>query len=188
MNRCFIIGGGPSINDVNFDLIKHEFCIGINEAFRLGTFINTWFFADSDIFREHRQDIEKWPNRIVSCAGAAKRHKKIEYLERCREHVLCFEPKKIGFPSRGANSGASAINLAVREGFEEIILLGYDMKLDGEKSNYHDYYKKQTQQQTYDKFKEVFEAIAKEIKATVINANPDSALECFPKCELKDLL
>jgi len=188
MHRCFIIGGGPSINNVNFELIKHEYIYGLNEAFRFGTFVNTWFFSDSDIFKNHREDIKKWPNRIVSCAGATKRHKKIEYLERCRKHALCFEPGKIGFPSRGANSGASAINLAVREGFDEIILLGYDMKLDGEKSNYHDYYKKSTKQQTYDKFMEVLETISKEIKATVINANPDSALACFPKCKLKELL
>jgi hypothetical protein len=33
-----------------------------------------------------------------------------------------------------------------------------------------------------------FEAIAKETDKNIINANPNSALTCFPKIELKDIL
>jgi hypothetical protein len=188
VKRCFIIGGGPSINDIDFAPIKSEFVIGINEAFRFGTWIDIWFFADSDIYKNHREEIVKWPNRIVSCAGAAKNKKKIEWYERCRQHTICFEPNKLAFPGRGANSGATAINLAIREGFEEIILLGYDMQQVDGKCNYHDYYKKGTRPDLYERFTEVFKKIAKETTVKIINANPDSALNCFPKCELKELL
>lgn len=186
--KCFIIGGGPSISDVNFDLIKHEYIYGINEAFRLGTFIDTWFFSDGDIFKNHRQAIEKWPNSIVSCAGIAKNHKKIEHYARCRQHTICFEPRKLAFPSRGANSGATAINLAIREGFETIILLGYDMQQVNGKNNYHDYYTKAPRPDIYERFLEVFVKIASEATVEIINATPNSALHCFPKVSLEDLI
>jgi hypothetical protein len=186
--RCFIIGGGPSINNINFDLIKHEFVIGINEAFRLGNWINIWYFSDSNIFKTHRKEIDIWPNRIVSCAGIAKNHKKIEHYERCRQHTICFEPGKLAFPSRGANSGATAINLAIREGFETIILIGYDMQQINGKNNYHDYYKKIPRPDVYDRFSDVFVKIASEATVEIINANPNSALQCFPKMKLEDLL
>lgn len=188
MRRCFIIGGGPSINNVNFDLIKDEFCIGLNQAYKLGTWIDVWLFVDSDIFRNNRNAINKWPNRIVSCAKVAKPHKKVEYFDRCRQHVLCDCPKKLSFPSSGANAGATAINFAVREGFEEIILLGYDMKMVDGQANYHNDYKKQAMPEAYVKFIKVFEEMSRVLKVRVINANPDSALSCFPKRTLESIL
>jgi hypothetical protein len=187
--RCFILGGGPSLKDADLSLIKNEYIIGINEAFRLGTFINTWLFCDSSFYKNHREDIQKWPNSIVSCAGAAKNNKKVEYYQRCKKHIICFEPGKLAFPNGMANSGATAINLAIREGFNTIILLGFDMQFVNGKANYHDYYKKKnSRQDIYNRFMLHFEAIAKETDKTIINATPNSALNCFPKIELEDLL
>ncbi len=186
--RCFIIGGGPSINDMDLTPIKKEFVIGVNEAFRLGKWIDLWFFADSDIFKNHRQDIEKWPNRIVSCSGAAKNNKKIEYYHRCKQHKICFEHDKLAFPNGMANSGATAINLAIREGFDTIILLGFDMKTANGKHHYHNYYKKTPRHDAYDRFMLHLECIAEETDKTILNATPDSALKCFPKVNLQDIL
>lgn len=188
MNRCFIIGGGPSIARMDLSPIKQEFVIATNEAFRLGKWISLWFFSDSDIFKNHRQDIEKWPNRIVSCSGAAKNNKKIEYYQRCKQHMICFEPSKLAFPSGMANSGATAINLAIREGFDTIVLLGFDMKAVDGRHHYHDYYKKSPREDAYSRFMLHFEAIAEETDKTILNATPDSALNCFPKIVLKDIL
>ena len=188
MNRCFILGGGPSLKDVDLPLIKNEYVYGINESYRLGPFVNTWFFADGDIFKNHREDIEKWHGRIVSCSKATKHHKKIEYYQRCKKHMICFEHGKLAFPSDMANSGATAINLAIREGFDNIVLLGFDMKTVKGKHHYHNYYKKQPRDDAYSRFMLHFEAIAKETDVTILNANPDSALNCFPKVELKDIL
>jgi hypothetical protein len=188
MKRCFIIGGGPSINDMDLTPIKKEFVIGVNEAFRLGTWIDIWFFGDSDIYKNHKDEIQKWPNRVVSCAGAAKNKNKIEYYFRCKEHKLCFEPNKLAFPNGMANSGATAINLAIREGFDNIILLGFDMKAVDGKHHYHDYYKKDPRPDAYERFMKHFKAIAEETNATILNATPDSALPYFPKIDLKDIL
>lgn len=191
--KCFIIGGGPSVNDLNLGLIKKEYIIGVNEAYRFGSMVDLWIFSDSDIFKTHQKDINEWPNKIASCAAAAKRHKKIQYYERCRVHAVCTEKGKLSFPSQGANSGATAINLAIREGFDEIILLGYDMQQRQGKNNFHNYYTNDVRPDAYIRFNTVFEAMAKEIEQNfshikVINANPDSALNCFPKAKFLDLI
>jgi len=56
------------------------------------------------------------------------------------------------------------------------------------KHHYHDYYKKQPRNDIYSRFMMHFEAIAKETDVTILNANPDSALNCFPKVRLEDIL
>jgi len=188
MKRCFIIGGGPSIAETNLDLIKDEFVIGVNEAFRFGTWIDIWFFSDSDIYKNHKKEIQKWPNRIVSCAGAAKRNKKIEFYYRCKKHPICFKEKHLAFPGKGANSGATAINLAIREGFDQIILLGFDMKIVNGKHHYHSYYKREPRDDAYERFMQHFEAIAKESKVEILNATPDSALPFFKKVKLENII
>ena len=193
MNRCFIIGGGPSVSDLNLNLIKKEYVIALNEAFRFEDIADLWFFSDSDIFKNHKKEIDAWPGKIVSCAAAAKPCKKIEYYERCRVHGLCMEKGKLSFPSMGANSGATAINLAIRKGFDEIILLGYDLKQREGKNNYHDYYKNEVRADAYIRFNEAFISMAKDIKliapnVKIVNANPDSALNCFPKMKFLDTL
>jgi uncharacterized Rossmann fold enzyme len=188
MKRCFIIGGGPSIANTNLDLIKKEFVIGVNMAYKLGTWIDIWMFGDSDIYKNNKEAIEKWPNRIVSCAGAAKNNKKIEHYYRCRKHNICFEEKHLAFPNVGANSGATAINFAIREGFEQVILLGFDMRIVDGKHHYHNYYKTQPRDDAYKRFLLHFVEIAKEAKIEIINATPDSALNVFPKARLEDIV
>jgi hypothetical protein len=187
MNRCFIIGGGPSIAKTNLNLIKKEFVIGVNMAYKLGTWINLWFFGDSDIYKNNKEAIQKWPNRIVSCAKITKQNKKIEHYYRCKKHWICFEPDKLAFPSPGANSGATAINLAIREGFDSVVFVGFDMKTENGKHHYHNYYKKEPRNDAYDRFMLHFEHIAEEAKIEILNANSDSALPFFPKVKLEDL-
>ena len=189
MLKAFIIGGGPSIKDTNLDLVKDRYVIGVNAAFRLGTWVNVCFFGDNRFYQNQISYLEKWPNRIVSCAPKAKNNKKIEYLKRCQKHPLCTERDKIYFPSRGANSGAAAINLAIREGAKEVILLGFDMQTVNGQHNYHKYHNHNPNDKVYDRFIQSFENIAKELKnVKVYNATPGSKLKCFPKVDLNEII
>ncbi len=43
---AFILGGGPSLNEVNFDLIKNERVIGVNNTYRLGAWVDVCYSGD----------------------------------------------------------------------------------------------------------------------------------------------
>jgi len=43
---AFIIGGGPSVNDVDFSLIKHHRIIGVNNSYQLGDWVDVCWFGD----------------------------------------------------------------------------------------------------------------------------------------------
>ncbi len=92
----------------------------------------------------------------------------------------------------GSNSGYQAIELAVKLGAKRIVLLGYDMKVDGGRSHWHDEPRQRD-------FADVaarsmlphFASLVEPLKALgveVVNATPGSAIECFPKASLEDAL
>jgi hypothetical protein len=43
---AFILGGGPSLNDVDFALIKEERVIGVNNAYKLGAWVDVCYSGD----------------------------------------------------------------------------------------------------------------------------------------------
>lgn len=187
--RIYIIGGGPSIEDMDLAPIHDKYVIGVNAAYRLGEWVNICLFADNRFFKQHKNNLEEWPNKKVTLAPAARGKKGFDYFKRCQKHAICFEPGKLAFPSRGANSGASAINYAIREGAKEVVLLGFDMQTVGGRHNYHNFHNHKAKKDVYAKFMMHFENIAKELNGVkVFNATPNSKLKCFPKVNLNNIL
>jgi hypothetical protein len=95
----------------------------------------------------------------------------------------------------GSNSGYAAINLAFLFGAEKIILLGYDMKCEGEQRHWHarpdgwgaEYFNNVLQHE----FLPLFDFLIKPLESagvTVINATPNSALTCWPRMALEQAL
>ena len=42
----FILGGGPSLNEANLDLIHDRRVIGVNNAYQLGSWVDVCWFGD----------------------------------------------------------------------------------------------------------------------------------------------
>lgn len=94
----------------------------------------------------------------------------------------------------GSNSGYQAINLAVHLGAKRIVLLGYDMKVDSLRTNWHNEvrtpahaYAATIQQSMLPHFPSLIEPL-KDLGVEVINATPNSDLTCFPMMSLEDAL
>lgn len=190
--RCFIIGGGPSLKDFDFSKLKGELVIGINRAYeRVDCTIA--FSIDSQYYRwivkgklgaEAKEKFDNFKGYKVWLNSA--------YFIPCPEDIYLFNSigggeafswsLKNGLAG-GCNSGYGALNLAVCLGANPIYLLGFDMKGDGEKQAWwHDGYPVKQPEKVYKKFIERFNNIAPEIKAKgikVINLNPGSKLKCF---------
>ena len=93
----------------------------------------------------------------------------------------------------GRNSGYQCINLAFHLGVSRIVLLGYDMRCDNSgRSHWFGDHPHPTKSTVYQQVMvKHFETLVKPLKARgveVINCTPGSAIECFPKVPLADLL
>ena len=203
----FIIGGGPSLKGFNWDLIKQFRCIGCNDAYQLGSWVDVCCFGDLTWYNIHYKEtidtedrgiipgLKKFGGLIVSCNPELNG---LPYL-----HCMARRPR--GFSIRpfevawNCNTGSASINLAYHLGAKRAVLLGFDMRFsnDGE-NNWHYNLKDPDQKTTYPgihkKFQDHFIYMERERKAKVgdsfevLNATPGSELDVFPKVKLEDIL
>jgi len=199
--RCFVIGGGPSLRAFNWDLLRGELVIAVNRA---GEFCDPAIIFSLDTrFWEH----------TANCTIAGKPGK--ERLENfggyclwedtggnaCKRsfgnYVMRLPKTKIekgnAMPrtmkdgvGHGFNSGFGAVSLALCLGADPIYLLGFDMKgQNGVVSHFHSGYPRKWRQngKVYSTFIASFNKVAEDClsRAKIINLNPDSAMECFPR-------
>lgn len=206
--RSFVLCGGPSLGGFDFNLIRGECTIGVNKSFtRFNTDICYGMdqrFYDSVTF-PNRQDPEnvQLHNEWVRFSGLKvfpKVDEKIR-LDPSVHFVKTIKKKCISLDVNqgiytGGNSGFGGMMLAIALGSRKIFLLGADLKIDERKkrTHFHDGYPNQNVKnliRALGEFKKEFEYFADslvEYGIDVINLNPDSALECFPKKEIREVL
>ncbi len=103
---------------------------------------------------------------------------------------LSFDSLRI---SLGMNSGFQALDIVIKHGAKNIILLGYDMKLadDGKRHYFGDYPPNCNLSSNYNLWMPYYETAAQQVKERgirVINSTPNSALICFEMLPLTEAL
>lgn len=176
--------------------IHHERVIAVNQAFRLGHWVDVCFFGDHQWYKWNAQRLQHWGGLLVSCVtetmrmGPAK--ERIRYLGRGKRNGLDQRPNMVAWAK---NSGTAAINLAYHLGASRIVLVGFDGGPEGggkpKRHHWHnDYPDMGPKFNPYGKWGNVFNYVqldATRLGLEIINANPDSVIEAFPKVELEDL-
>jgi hypothetical protein len=198
--RVFIVGGGPSVKNVDLSLLKNKKIIVTNQAAEILPEATALYWVDDSWAATNHKLIESSP---IKLRFTAKKFYSPKY-ESCKIYGYgnCQVLHQTGdfgidthqskYKVRGNNSGAQAIHLAFNAGAREIILIGYDMHLTKGKANFHD---KHVSIATNKIYQELFipsitsmAPIIKQCGVSVINVNPDSSLRCFPFADLKDLV
>lgn len=188
-SECFILGGGPSLADVDVECLRGRRVIAVNNAYRLADWIDVLFFGDCRWYPVHRQ-------ALLSFAGLK--------VTRCEQHVdkpgirviksrntprgLSRDQGVVGW---NLSSGACAVNLATLFGARRVVLLGYDMRKVNGENNWHRDYQTKARHDPYARFLTAWPAIARDAKAMnveIVNATPGSALDLFPIVDLRDVL
>lgn len=203
--RCFIIGGGDSLRGFNYNSLENELTIGVNRAFEvLDSTVNysmdanfhTWLHNYKPGTEETSRRIQRWQQ--FRGIRVFLEHPGVDFgantflVKRMSERSISLSLKRGIYG--GTNSGFGALMLAIALGCKEIYLLGFDMKVAGERTHWHDGYPGQTKERTgkvLNNFTKVFEEFAPHIQRlgiNVYNLNPDSALDCFPKLHPSDVL
>jgi hypothetical protein len=130
---------------------------------------------------------------------AHKRGWNVEILRNLGRDGLALEPDSL---MHGLNTGYRAINLAVHFGASRILLLGYDMHRhdtgqDGKRlpsrdcrEHWHGDHPVPSRS-VYKVFRKCFLSMVdplRQLGVEVINCTPGSALECFPRADLRETL
>jgi hypothetical protein len=146
-----------------------------------------WKWAIADIMRDFDGDL--WTQRVQWTEEPESLG--IKCMESDAEPDLCAEPGKI---HTGSNSGYAAINLAyhllIEEEEKTIILLGYDMRMDGNR-RHHSMVDRLTSlnvDSDYNAYISKFNTIdTKKHGIEILNASRRTSLTCFPLVDLEDL-
>jgi hypothetical protein len=187
----YIIGGGPSVSNTPLHLIYDKKIIGVNMAYKLGDWIDICFFGDSRWFDWNREEIKKFKGTIITCQRKLRHINghDIKSVQKGKKKGIETNPK---FVCWNGSSGGCAINIAYHLGASRIVLIGFDMKTkNGEHHFHNDYPAKGKQYDPYKKFIEPFPVIKKEanrLGVEILNATPDSTIDCFPIVKIEDTL
>lgn len=211
--RCYIIGGGASLNGFDFDKLFGERIIAVNVAFLDVPFADICFFMDAlQFYKWIMAEKIKDDSRSLSAKEVKKRfleftgYRVLLDLQMSRDfngiHTLFSNGSmKYGFPTsmrdglyHGNNSGYGALQLAITLGANPICLLGFDMhhtKTQAETlPHYHRRYPITQREAVLESFIHGFKHLARECKKKkirIINMNRRSRLKCFEFGDLENI-
>lgn len=187
----FIIGGGSSLADFDWSLLKNELTIGCNSAYRLGADVcKICLIGDKACFEHHLKNLEEYAESggvVVTCCSQLLKSP-ISWLKTM--------PRKFGTILKEGglvwhgNTGGAAVNLALQLGAKKVYLLGFDMELKDGRANWHKDILSKPNPWIYHSFIGGF-AIMKAAMpkvfpdSEIINLTDSSKLDIFPKISVK---
>jgi len=193
-HSCYVVGGGYSLHDFDWDLLADRNVVGTNVMFYYGHDLVPICVAGDARFINNATH-QKAIKRYVAAGGImvtnSNRYKKPPpWLKVMKRKLRGLGTDALGW---NANTGASAINLALLLGANPVYLLGYDMQpARNGRCNFHtSYAKSRSNPKVYKRFIKGMEYVAADLKKVfpdrqVINLEDDtSALDVFPKQSLK---
>lgn len=186
----FIIGGGPSIQNLDFDRLRGRArVIAVNNAgITRATWADVLFWADTRWLLWNADQLDNFKGKyLVTRKQPFQRLdldiKYLDYLGGSSPR-LSKRPTCVG----GWCGGSSAINLAHLFGSRQTFLFGFDMT----PGNWHTAHRKDpVPGQHRNKFVPTLEAMAIQLAEAgheIYNTNPRSALRCFPFIPIEELL
>lgn len=202
-HRCFLVGGGRSLEGFDFSILHGEKIIAINAAFRFIPFADICFFMDYQGFWRQVTGGHMKDQRIKEHWQAFSGHKVFLDLLKRRRLNGCYNLNSDASMGTGVsrsmrnglyhgqNAGFGALNLAICLNANPIYLLGYDMRYTEGKSHFHDLYRSQHDKTILKSFIRPFNQVAELIAKMgyrVVNLNPNSALHCFPKSTIEKVI
>ena len=195
--EVFIIGGGTSLRNFDWSLLLNERTIGCNQAFRLGEAVcDICVFCDRKFIFEEKDkprkgfydELAKFRNPVVTNDNQL-RFRPEPWLKWMLRRPKGLHHDALGF---NANTGATAINLALILGAKTVYLLGFDMFLDEKGNpNWHDNLIDNPCSEVYERFLASFGHVSRELPVKfpgrqIFNVTKKSNLNIFPKLDFDE--
>lgn len=193
---AYIIGGGPSVKEEDLSIIKNKRIIGVNDAYKLGPWVDICWFGDWKWWVWNRKDIKaNYKGLVVTCCNSNKMmgdpraadDTRIKIMKRAGKHGILKAANLIAW---NFCSGSSAINFAYHLGVKRIVLIGFDMQRVNGAKNWHDYHHRENfDEGSYLRYLRVYQHIARDARLLdleIINTSMVSKIDHFPKMSLGD--
>jgi hypothetical protein len=189
---AFILAGGPSLRGFDAEVLRGRGrVIAINNSFLLAPWADVLYYADRSWWLAHRAEalpVFSGPYRVsIGTSEDGTRRLRTTGVSGLEQNPAALK--------HGSNSGYQAIGLAYHFGAARIVLLGYDMHVDGTRTHWHDGHPNHTLASQAKALAEIFlprfASLVEPLKAAgieVLNATPGSALTCWPMVSLAEVL
>lgn len=174
---CIATGASLTQEDVDFVRGKGKVYV-VNDAYKLAPWADVLYACDWEWWKYHQPEFagEKWTANEAAAGKFGLNHIKLS------RDTWSNKQGEIG---GGGNSGYQCLNLAILQGAERVILLGYDMHAKEKRHYFGDHPQALLRGSNYNEWVRKFTAAAPMMQAEVINCTKGSALECFPKMPLR---
>ena len=197
-DRFVLVASGPSLTQEQVDYVRGKaVVIVINDNYRLAPWADHHYACDSQWWKWHEDDPtllnfqgQKWSQTESWTAEDmehfTKKHR-IRFVKSQSGQGLSTEE---GLIYQGSNSGYQAINLAYHLGAKKIVLLGYDMQMTNGKSHWFGDHPNNVKS-SYTNWMPFYENLAKSLPGyglDIINCTKETALTCFPRQSLEEVI
>jgi hypothetical protein len=198
MREWFLVAGGPSLEGFDFDKLRNKYVIAINRSLEVLPHAHILYWTDWLFYKANADKIKA--HRAVRKITALRRGDRDHDYDVKRDPIEIWKftgadglDRSPGCLRHGNNSGFAAINLAVHFGAQRIYLLGYDMRArpDGKMHWHSGHVFLRNGPRALDNMLPYFPSLIEPLRRLgiqVINLNPDSRIECFPKRPLLEVL
>lgn len=191
------LGAGPSLIADDVDACRGKVpVIAINDAIRLAPWADVLYAADSDWWRAYG-GVPTFAGLKYGIVNPSRQKDQwpadVQVLRFAGYDGLAADPSGLMAGFRGGqNSGYQAIGLAVHFGASRIVLLGYDMQADGDRTHFFGTHPAALRKASpYRLMARSFDGLVaplQQLGITVVNGSRVSALTAFPRAALTDVL
>ena len=137
--RCFIVGNGPSLSEMDLDLLKDEYTFATNRIYNIFEKTdwrpNFYVCVDPIQLKENIEDIKKMSNTVkfISCRANLTdencykiNDKRYYVINPYTDYKVEFSREADRYITTHSTVSYVAMQLAVYMGFDAIVLLGFD--------------------------------------------------------------
>lgn len=191
-----ILAGGPSLTLADVCAVSQRWrTIAINDSYRLVTEAggSAWlhYFCDAKWYAWHKDRPEFAARAAGMTATLENRGHDMPGIFHLRNlGQMGWEPGTRDGIFAGRNSGYQALYIALMAGAARVVLLGYDMTTEGDRTHWHGGHPAgRPNAHTFERFSETLDQIAKialGIGCDVVNTSPITTLRCFRRAALQE--
>lgn len=180
----FVLASGPSVNAIDLSLLKGRRVVAVKSSWLMYPAADVLFFADGRWWKQPELRPKAFAGMVVTTAAEIGDPSVLK-LRKVTPTALSSDPGSVAL-ARTSTTGA--INLAVHFGAARIVLLGVDGKLAADGRRHCHGLKwpwtKGAEPRSFEDQAAEYRAIApsaRKLGVEIVNANPDSAINAFPK-------